>query len=108
MEERNTETRSASPIFTLPTVFHVFSVRAYAWLMKTPEYRQIKDDHGTRGDGPPYRCLKVLPLMKELVWFVDVQSSRSDHYYDQDQPSPSLGYLLSLRCVARTAEPEVV
>ena len=48
MEERGAETRSAFLFFTLSTVFYVFSAGAYAWLIKTPEYREIKGGHGTR------------------------------------------------------------
>jgi len=49
MEERSTKTRSAF-LFTLSTAFHIFSDGAYAWLMKTPEYWEIKGDHGMRRD----------------------------------------------------------
>jgi hypothetical protein len=48
MEERGAETRSAFVFFALSTVFYVFSAGAYAWLMKTPEYQEIKGNHGTR------------------------------------------------------------
>ena len=48
VEERGAETRSTFPFFTLSTVFHVFSTGAYSCLTKTPEYREIKGDHGTR------------------------------------------------------------
>ena len=48
MEERGAETRSAFMFFTLSTIFYIFSAGAYAWLMKTPEYRKIKGDRGTR------------------------------------------------------------
>jgi len=48
IEERGAETRSAFLFFTLSTIFYVFSAGAYAWLTKTPEYREIKGGHGTR------------------------------------------------------------
>ena len=50
MKKRGAETRSAFPFFALST--YLPSARAYAaWLMKPPEYREIRDDHGTRRDG---------------------------------------------------------
>jgi len=48
MEEKTPETRSAFVFFSLSTVFYVFSAGAYAWLMRTPEYRVIKGGHRTR------------------------------------------------------------
>jgi len=48
MEESTPETRSAFVFFALSTVFYVFSAGAYAWLMKTPEYREINSGHRTR------------------------------------------------------------
>jgi equilibrative nucleoside transporter 1/2/3 len=48
MEEKAAETRSAFVFFSLSTVFYIFSAGAYVWLMRTPEYREIKDDHGKR------------------------------------------------------------
>jgi equilibrative nucleoside transporter 1/2/3 len=48
MEERAAETRSAFVFFALSTVFYVFSAGAYAWLMKTPEYQEIKGGHTAR------------------------------------------------------------
>lgn len=48
MEERGAETRSAFMFFTLSTVFYIFSAGAYAWLVKTPEYREINAGHRTR------------------------------------------------------------
>ena len=48
VEERGAETRSTFPFFTLSTVFHVLSAGAYSCLTKTPEYREIKGDRGTR------------------------------------------------------------
>lgn len=48
VEERGAETRSAFVFFALSTVFYVFSAGAYAWLIKTPEYREIKGGHRTR------------------------------------------------------------
>ena len=48
VEERGAETRSTFPFFTLSTIFHVLSAGAYSCLTKTPEYREIKGDHGTR------------------------------------------------------------
>jgi hypothetical protein len=47
-EERGAEARSAFAFFSLSTVFYILSAGAYAWLTKTPEYRAIKDGHGTR------------------------------------------------------------
>ena len=48
MEERAAEARSAFIFFALSTVFFIFSAGAYAWLMKTPEYREITGDNKTR------------------------------------------------------------
>ena len=48
MEETAAETRSAFVFFALSTVFYVFSAGAYAWLMKTPEYREVKGGNRTR------------------------------------------------------------
>jgi len=48
MEEKAAEARSAFIFFALSTVFYVFSAGAYAWLMKTPEYLEMKNTHGTR------------------------------------------------------------
>ena len=48
MEERAAEARSAFVFFSLSTVFLIFSAGAYAWLMKTPEYREITGDNKTR------------------------------------------------------------
>jgi len=48
MEEKAAEARSAFVFFALSTVFYVFSAGAYAWLMKTPEYREIKGSHKSR------------------------------------------------------------
>jgi equilibrative nucleoside transporter 1/2/3 len=42
VEEEAAETRSAFVFFALSTVFYVFSAGAYAWLMKTSEYRVVK------------------------------------------------------------------
>ena len=48
MEEKAAETRSAFVFFALSTVFYVFSAGAYAWLIKTPEYRDVKGSNRTR------------------------------------------------------------
>jgi len=48
MREQAAETRSAFVFFALSTVFYIFSAGAYAWLMKTPEYREIKGGRSTR------------------------------------------------------------
>ena len=48
MEERVAEARSAFAFFALSTVFFIFSAGAYAWLTRTPEYREINGDNGTR------------------------------------------------------------
>ena len=48
MEERAAEARSAFTFFALSTVFFIFSAGAYAWLMKTPEYREITGYNKTR------------------------------------------------------------
>jgi len=41
MEERTVEARSAFVFFALSTAFYIFGAGACAWLMKTPEYREI-------------------------------------------------------------------
>ncbi|KAF9647064.1 hypothetical protein BDM02DRAFT_3098783 [Thelephora ganbajun] len=48
MKEKVAETRSAFVFFALSTGFYVFSAGAYAWLMRTPEYREINGGHMTR------------------------------------------------------------
>lgn len=48
MEETAAETRSAFVFFALSTVFYVFSAGAYAWLMKTPEYQEMKGSSRAR------------------------------------------------------------
>lgn len=47
-EEKGAETRSAFAFFALSTIFYAFSAGAYAWLMKTPEYREINGGPATR------------------------------------------------------------
>lgn len=48
MEEKAAEARSAFIFFGLSTVFYIFSAGAYAWLMRTPEYREMKDGRRSR------------------------------------------------------------
>lgn len=48
MKETAAEARSAFIFFALSTIFYVFSAGAYAWLMKTPEYQEMKDTRRTR------------------------------------------------------------
>jgi len=112
MEERGAETRSAFPFFTLSTVFYVFSARTYASHENTGVSGINGRSWGTQG--LHIGSLRALPLMMEgLVWFLDnrvmrhpvqsfgpLQRSRSTFF----STSPSLGYLPSLWCVAKTAE----
>lgn len=49
MLESNAETRSAFVFFSLSTIFFASSAGAYVWLIKTPEYRKIKEEHMTGG-----------------------------------------------------------
>jgi len=70
MEKRGAETRSAFLFFALSTICYIFSAGAYAWLMKTPEYREIEGGHVTRRisismsqyDGPQVTKTTVRPL----------------------------------------------
>lgn len=48
MVEQVAEARSAFVFFALSTVFYIFSAGAYAWLMRTPEYRETKDSRRPR------------------------------------------------------------
>ena len=43
VEEKAAEARSAFAFFSLSTLFYIFSAWAYAWLMKTPEYQEMRD-----------------------------------------------------------------
>lgn len=46
--EKSAEARSAFVFFALSTVFYIFSAGAYAWLMRTPEYRVVRDGPRSR------------------------------------------------------------
>ena len=48
MVEKAAEARTAFIFFALSTVFYLFSAGAYAWLMRTPEYRELREDPGSR------------------------------------------------------------
>ena len=41
-DEKTAEARSAFVFFALSTVFYIFSAGAYAWLMRRPEYQEMK------------------------------------------------------------------
>jgi solute carrier family 29 (equilibrative nucleoside transporter), member 1/2/3 len=47
-DEKTAEARSAFVFFFLSTVFYIFSAGAYAWLMRRPEYRDVKDGRRPR------------------------------------------------------------
>ena len=48
IEEKGAEARSAFVFFALSTVFYIFSAGAYAWLMRTPEYQEVRGDPRSR------------------------------------------------------------
>lgn len=41
-DEKTAEARSAFVFFALSTAFYIFSAGAYAWLMRRPEYQEMK------------------------------------------------------------------
>ena len=45
--EKAAEVRSAFVFFSLSTIFYIFSAGAFAWLTRTPEYREMQDSRNS-------------------------------------------------------------